>query len=129
MDEKRRSPRQEFLSKQKIVRLDAGQTPVDSVVMTKDFSSSGLKVITSEKLVTSNEILVCLNDQLKEMLKTNDARLIRSGKMYLSKIVWSKQHQDGYEHGIDFITKEKSSPELLETFTELVNASILSQFN
>lgn len=128
MIEKRRFPRHDYVSTQKIVRLDMNQTPKENIILVRNFSVCGAKFFTPEKLNLSSYLLTTLNDPLIRELNEKNPLWLKSGDYYLSKVVWVNQETaNNFEVGVEFINKQKSTAQILETFTELVNANAVNK--
>ena len=128
MIEKRRFPRHEHISTEKIVRLDLTQTPKENIILVRNFSACGAKFFTPEKLNLASYLLTTLNDPLIRELNQKNPLWLKSGDYYLSKVVWVNQETpNNYEVGVEFQTRQNSNSQILETFTELVNASAISK--
>jgi hypothetical protein len=128
MIEKRRFPRHDHISTQKIVRLDMTQTPKENIILVQNFSVCGAKFFTPEKLNLSSYLLTTLNDPLIRELNQKNPLWLKSGDYFLSKVVWVNQETpSNFEIGVEFINKQGTTPQILETFTELVNASAMEK--
>lgn len=128
MIEKRRFPRHDRVSTQKIVRFDPTQTPKENLVLIRNFSACGARFSAQERLPLSSYLLLCVNDPLIRELNHKNPLWLKSGDDYLSKVVWTNSEKNnGLTVGVEFLERSKGNPQLLETFTALVNASTLSK--
>lgn len=124
--DKRRFPRIAHVASSQIVRLDAFQNPVTNLVLTKNLSPCGIRFTTYQKIASPCTFLLYLNDILIKDLNQNSQGLLKSGDHFLCQVIWSKRlSETSYEVGATFLEKKKCSAAQIETFTELVNISML----
>lgn len=126
--ENRRYPRIHHVSSREIVHLDQEQNPKRHVILTENFSASGVRFTTNEKLTPSQFLLIYFNDQLMREINHNQSQWLRSGDYYLTRVVWVKTSSfdtQTFEVGVEFIEKQACGVEDLETFTELMNVTML----
>lgn len=124
--ENRRFPRISHVESRQIIRLDESQTPQKNLILTENLSASGLKFTSNQNLTSGTLFLIYLNDVLIHDMHLNKNNLIKSGDYYLCKVVRTRTLKDGlYEIGSAFFDRKAAHSEDMETFTELVNISML----
>lgn len=125
-EENRRFPRIPHVTSRQIVRLDSSQNPQRNIIFTKNLSACGIKFSTNENLNTASYFLIYLNDIVLKELHQNGENLLKSGNFFLAQVVWSRQVEKfHYEIGASFLEKQTCQSQEFETFTELVNVSML----
>lgn len=124
--ENRRFPRIDHVSPRQIVRVDDSENPQKNFVITENLSGSGIKFTTNSALKSSSYFLVYLNDALLSDIGQNSENLLKSGDYYLCKVVWSNEiRSNAYEVGAAFLEKKSCQSQDIDTFTELVNITML----
>ncbi len=124
--DKRRFPRIHHVSSRELIHIDDAQTPEKHVVLTENLSACGIKFTTNAPLVMDAAFLIYLNDVLVADMDMNAKNLLKSGDYYLARVVWAKQMQNDFtEIGAAFLEKKNCASEDIDTFTELVNVSML----
>lgn len=124
--ENRRYPRISHVTSRQIVRLDNSQTPQKNIILTQDLSACGIKFTTNEKLAPASYFLIYLNNLVLNEINKNHQSFLKSGDYFLAKVVWSKLLEDqSYEIGAAFLEKNSCKAREIDTFTELVNISML----
>lgn len=122
----RRFPRIAHVTSRQIVRIDESQNPKKNFVLTENLSGCGIKFTTNEKIKDDTHFLIYLNDMLVKDLNQNGKNLLKSGDYYLCKVVWAKEIRPKiFEIGAAFLEKKTCDSDQIETFTELVNISML----
>lgn len=110
--------------------MDANQNPKKNLILTENYSASGVRFTTNEELDSSQFLLIYLNDQLMREINSDKAQWVRSGDYYLTRVVWSKPSKEdsgNWDVGVEFIERATCRPEDLETFTELMNVRMLEK--
>lgn len=124
--DKRKFPRIDHVTSRQIIRLDDGQNPQKNIILTENVSGCGLKFTTNEELKPGSLFLIYLNDLLLQDIDKNKNEMIRSGDYYLCQVVWRNSIKSNfYEVGSCFFEKELALSKEMDTFTELVNISML----
>ncbi|OVE81842.1 hypothetical protein BVY03_02570 [bacterium K02(2017)] len=124
--ENRRFPRLDHVSSRQIIRLDQTQTPHRNIVLTQNLSACGIRFTTHDNLEKNTYFLIYLNEQNLESIHNSNQNFLRSGDYLLAKVVWNKTNPDKtFKIGAAFLEKEKAKSNEIETFTELVNISML----
>lgn len=126
--EKRRYPRIHHVSSREMIHLDQNQNPKKNLILTENFSASGVRFTTNEPLKPAQFLLIYLNDQLMREINQNNAVWVRSGDYYLTRVVWvrpAKTQEKNFDVGVEFIEKNKCDAKDLEIFTELMNIRML----
>lgn len=126
--EKRRYPRIHHVSSREMIHLDQNQNPKRNLILTENFSASGVRFTTNESLNPTQFLLIYLNDQLMREINQNNATWVKSGDYYLTRVVWvrpARSHENSFDVGVEFIEKQKCNLQDLETFTELMNIRML----
>lgn len=130
--EKRRYPRIHHVSSREMVHLDQNQNPKKNFILTENYSASGVRFTTNESLTPNQFLLIYLNDQLMREINKDNAKWLKSGDYYLTRVVWAKTSEssdNGFDVGVEFIEKQKCQEEDLEVFTELMNIRMLEKVN
>ena len=126
--ENRRYPRIHHVSSREMIHLDGEQNPKRNLILTENFSASGVRFTTNEVLQPSQFLLIYLNDQLMREINQNNSHWLRSGDYYLTRVVWAKNSSfdaQTFEIGVEFIEKNACDAQDLESFTELMNVRML----
>lgn len=124
--ENRRFPRIHHVSSRQIIRVDDTQTPQQNIVLTENLSSCGIKFTTNSKIESPSYFLIYLNDLLLRDIKINSANLLKSGDYYLARVVWCQKVRGPFHKiGAAFLERQNCQEQEIETFTELVNISML----
>lgn len=127
MIENRKFPRIPHVSSRQIIKL--GQTksdPQKGLVVTNNVSGCGIKFSTSNIFQNNELFLIYLNDVMAKDLQTNGKSLLKSGDYYMAKVVWIQNLPNGnQEVGAEFLTKKEGDAQNMQTFTELLNVSML----
>jgi len=124
----RRYPRIHHVSSREMIHLDQEQNPKRHLVLTQNFSASGVRFATNENLQLGQFLLIYLNDQLIRDINKNHSQWLQSGDYYLTRTVWVRPSENSpqtFDVGVEFIEKQKCNPQDLETFTELMNVRML----
>lgn len=131
MIENRKFPRIPHVSSRQIIKL--GQTknePQKSLVVTNNVSGCGVKFSTSNTFQNNELFLIYLNDLTAKDLQTNGKTLLKSGDYYMAQVVWIQNLPDGnQEVGAEFLTKKDGDADRMQTFTELLNMSMLDSLS
>ncbi len=128
--ENRRYPRIHHVSSREIVHLDHDQNPKRHLILTENFSASGVRFSTGEALQPRQHLLIYLNDQLVRDINKDHSEWIRSGDYYLTRVVWVQPDPASpqtFEVGVEFIEKKSCASVDLEIFTELLNVRMLEK--
>ena len=124
--ENRRFPRIAHISPRQIVRLDDAEVPQKNLIVTENLSASGIKFTTNVDLKMSSYFLVFLNDVLLRDIDQNSKNLLKSGDHFFCKVVWSRALRSStYEIRACFLEKQGCQSEDIDSFTELVNVTML----
>lgn len=122
----RKFPRISHVESRQIIRLDDSQTPKKNLILTENLSASGMKFSTNQHLENGTLFLIYLNDILIDDMAINKNNLLKSGDYYLCQVVRCKAlPQNCYEIGAAFFDRQSARSSDMETFTELVNISML----
>lgn len=123
--EQRRFPRVEAHAQQRILSYSSHNELVKNVVLSRNLSASGFCFRSSRAYEAGNELLVYFDDAVMEDIQVNRARVIKIGKYFLARVVWSRLVplvSDPYhEIGCTFIELLGGDADKLDFFTRLVN--------
>ncbi|MBF0107465.1 MAG: hypothetical protein HQM16_19325 [Deltaproteobacteria bacterium] len=126
MTENRRYPRISHVTSRQIVRLDGSQTPQKNIILTQNLSACGIKFTTNEFITPASHFLIYLNNVVVNDVIKDTRTFLKSGDYFLAKVAWCKElKRDYYEIGASFLEKNSCKARDIDTFTELVNISML----
>lgn len=129
----RRFPRIPHVTSRQIIHLDDGQNPRRHLILTENLSASGIKFTTNNLVHPAQYFLIYLNDAVMHELRALDrasARWVRAGDHYLTRVVWVLEIPATpgiFDVGAAFIERESLREDMLATFTELLNLSVLEK--
>lgn len=130
--EKRRHPRIEICSQQKIISLSPEDELKKDIVLSKNLSASGVCVRSPNIYKEGSLFLVHMDDSILEDIKNNRAHVMKSGGYLLAKSVWntlSPISSDPFYHiGCAFVELAEKDSDKVNLFLQLVNRSILESF-
>jgi hypothetical protein len=120
------------VSSREIIHLDQNQNPKKNLILTENYSASGVRFTTNEKLESQQFLLIYLNDQLMREINKDNAGWVKSGDYYLTRVVWARPTQESkpsFNIGVEFIEKKNCNHKDLEVFAELMNVRMLEKVN
>lgn len=121
----RKFPRRDVCAQQRVLSLSLQKQPVAHVVLSRNLSASGFCYKSGKPVEAGQNLLVYFDDSLLEDLATNKAGVIKVGKYFMAKSVWSKLVGDlsnpYYEIGCSFVGLEEGDDNKLNLFTLLIN--------
>lgn len=125
MVERRKYPRIEIVTQQRILRYTTQKQFVKSVGLTRNVSPAGVCFRTSRAYDEGDVILVYLDEDVLSDLKINRAQVFKSGNYFMAQVVWFRPSQGEtdpfHEVGCAFLERSQGDSKSIELFTRLVN--------
>lgn len=121
----RKFPRREVCAQQRVLSLSLQKQPVSHVVLSRNLSASGFCYKSAKPVEKGETLLAYFDDTLLEDLSVNRARVLKTGKYFMAKAVWSKLVSDlsdpYYEIGCAFVGMDEGDDTQINLFTSLIN--------
>lgn len=125
MSERRKYPRADVVTQQRIIQSKSHQEFIKEIGVTKNVSASGLCFRSSQTYEQGALIFVYLDEDVLTDLKINRANILKAGNYFLARIIWSRTSESRtdpfFEIGCAFLERSEGDTESIELFTRLVN--------
>lgn len=133
MADKRKFPRSNICSKERVIQVTSANRAEKNLVLSKDISASGFSFRTSTLYPENSLMMAHLDEEVFDDLKMNRAQVMKYGRYFLARVVWSKLltilENPLYEVGCAFVGLSEGDPQKLELFTRLVNFDTAEQLS
>jgi len=123
--EKRKFPRTEIITQQRIIQSNREREFIKEVGVTKNISATGICFRSNQDYEVGTRIFVYLDQGVLDDLKINKGQVIKTGNFFLARIIWSRQSiiesDPFFEVGCAFLSRSEGDAESINLFTRLVN--------
>lgn len=88
--EKRKFPRTEIITQQRIIKSSREREFINEVGVTKNISATGLCFRSDKDHEVATRIFVYLDQDVLADLKLNRGQVIKTGNFFLARVIWSR---------------------------------------
>lgn len=132
-EDQRADTRVDFCVQHRILHLEDNEEFTRNVVISRNFSSSGVCFRAPQTFEIGGLCLLNLSKEIFDQLDLSERNIIHNGDYFLGKVVWNQKSpfndDQFYAVGCNFLDHMECSQDMIDYFTYLMNRDMLRKLS